>query len=229
MLKKILQFLGGAGVAIGMILLLAIPFFLAGWYENHFDSFYPWFVAIPGIGIWVVIFSIVASLVPRFRKFTGSTLVFCSWAFGAALWLVNLYVSLVTLGRVWTIVGIFCMGIGVFVTASIGLFLSDRSTDVWLMLFYLAIIYGLRMFGLFIASKYRSTKKSTRPPQTMGLNVRESEHVADRKLIALISTKGKTAEKVSADTMGAIQKYYDTISSPQKSSSSPRKGTEDQN
>ena len=77
-------------------------------------------------------------------------------ALGFLLWLVNFYISASTLGNVWTILGVLFFGVGVFVTAGLGLLLNHQFSDLFIMLIYLVTIYGIRMLGLFIASKYPS-------------------------------------------------------------------------
>ncbi len=156
MIKKAKEFLGGLGIVVGGIAimgtLMAIPILLINWYEIHFDAIYPWLVKVNAVSFGLILLSLLISLFPRARGITGSTIVLCSWALGAALWLLNLFISLNTLGHFWTIVGMLGLGIGVFVTAGIGLLLKGQFPTLLLILLYLAIIYGVRFLGVFIAS-----------------------------------------------------------------------------
>ncbi len=158
MIEKIKNLLGGTGIIIGFIALLLIPFFLLNWYEGIFNTIYPWIVKITGFAIWIIVLSFLISVFPKARYITGMIMVIFSWALGLMLWLVNLYVSGATLGNVWTIFGVAFMGIGVFITSGIGMLINGNFFDLFMMLIYLALIYGVRMLGLFVSSKYPEPK-----------------------------------------------------------------------
>lgn len=158
MKEKIKDFFYGLG-GIGFIVLVMVGFALliiGG--AKLFEFLYPFLEKISGI-TWVIVWLLVVlSIVPRFRKLTGTGIVLGTYIGGAIFWFLCFYITYALWGLLGIFIGVLLFGLGVFLTAILALLFSGQFMEALLFLFTFLQIILLRYFGYWIITKYKPKK-----------------------------------------------------------------------
>jgi MFS family permease len=101
---------------------------------------------------------LILSIVPRFRKFTGSGIVLGTFIGGAIFWLLCFYIIYSLWGFLGVLIGVFFLGLGVYFTAILALLFSSQFVQALMIALGVAQIFFLRWLGYWIITKYK-------PPQ----------------------------------------------------------------
>lgn len=118
--------------------------------------FNDWLTVLNQITTAFLVLFLLTSVIPSARNFTGNWIVICSYVFGILLWLFCLVVTYEFWGLFGVFMGAVLFGVGIFVTALVALVVHGDISSAGLILFSLVMIYGVRMLGYWIASRYHS-------------------------------------------------------------------------
>lgn len=146
----------GAGLLFAVLAILLIVFLVrggVGFIENHQDLI----DSINQIIIGVILLLLVLSVIPRLRMFTGLGIVYATSVWIFLLWLNCLGITYELWGLVGMFVGVIMFGLGIFATAPLALLFDGQWSVALTLLLTLAIMYGVRMLGNWIASKHKDT------------------------------------------------------------------------
>lgn len=105
--------------------------------------------------IGAILFLLVLSVVPRLRLFTGLGIAYASMLWIFLLWLNCLAVTYELWGFIGVFIGIFMLGLGVFVTAPLALLFAGEGGAALMLVINIAIMYGVKLLGAWVASKYK--------------------------------------------------------------------------
>jgi hypothetical protein len=90
----------------------------------------------------------------RTRGLSAVVFVYSSFGWGLYLWLMAFLYTYTNFGLFWLIVGLFFAGIGVVPIAIIGCLIHADWSGLLTALTMLAITFGFRFFGLYVATKH---------------------------------------------------------------------------
>ena len=148
-----------AGIA-GVIILFIIPILAVGGGLWFFDNFYQAMGCIALAVLALSVMLILLSIIPTLRIITGTGLYAISFILGGIFWLTCMY----TVYSVWGLLGVI-FGIvffkAVFVPAVLAVLLDfkdplqARLITLVILVLAMAIIYGLRFFGIWIIDKFK--------------------------------------------------------------------------
>lgn len=146
--------------------LLMVGVFAAGvigvaWFRETFSNL---FKIVNDITFGVFVLLVIVSVIPRAREFTGNWIVVCSYVFGVLLWLICLVVTYELWGFFGIFLGVIMLGFGIFVTAFIALLMHGEFLLAASILLSLCLIYGARVLGYWIISKYRTREPLRNEP-----------------------------------------------------------------
>jgi hypothetical protein len=144
---------GWFGLAVGFVVL--IIFLLKGgvnFIGNHQDLI----STISGIIIGIIVLMILVSMIPRARMFTGTAIVFLTYAWGLLFWLTCLAITFGLWGFVGTFIGVAMFGLGIFATAILAVLFTGQWAAALTLLVTIIIMYGVRALGHWIISKHRN-------------------------------------------------------------------------
>jgi hypothetical protein len=148
--------IGAFGVMIVVIILLGATFgfFMKGsaWI---FENYYGLFQSITNWVWGVVILLVILSVIPTIRIFTGLGIHYATYIWGAFFWLFCLFVTYELWGFFGIFLGLIMAGVGIFITAFLAVLFEGEVSVALMMALNLAIIYGIRMLGYWIATKHK--------------------------------------------------------------------------
>ncbi len=146
----------GAAVGLGFWLLmvgvLCIGVVGIVWFTEYFVD---WLAVLNQLTTAALVLLLIASFFPRARAFTGNAIVFCSYIFGSLLWLFSLVVTYEYWGILGVFIGAVLLGVGIFATGLFALLIYEGFLSALFIVFSLLVVYGIRMLGYWILSKYR--------------------------------------------------------------------------
>jgi len=155
--NNLIELLKGAGSMLFVItfslgaLLIGVIFFVG--IAKVSAILYPLVSAIAGISILAFIFLVLPlSLFQSFRPFLSGASVVISMIWGVSVWMFSFLVICGVLGF-WGIAMLFFFQV-VTPIAAIGLFFKGQWITGGSLLLSLAIVYGIRMYGLWLANLY---------------------------------------------------------------------------
>jgi hypothetical protein len=150
---------GTLGVVFMAVMVVASVFMIKGgaWV---FANYYDLFQTING-WVWIIVLLLlVLSVIPSIRIHTGLGIYYGTHIWGAFFWLFCLFVTYELWGLFGVLVGLVFAGVGVFATALIAVLLEGEGMVALMIALNLAIIYGVRMLGYWIATKHREKEIS---------------------------------------------------------------------
>jgi hypothetical protein len=131
-----------------VVLVLAFGSRLAVWLE-------PWVQALSGIALLVVMpISLLLLIAKRTRFYGGLGIYYASLAVGLSLWITCIAYAL-RVSVFWTLLGVMMGGLGIVPIAGIMTLIRRDWFGFGALVLVVAIVYGLRLLGLWIAGKYK--------------------------------------------------------------------------
>ena len=115
---------------------------------------------INGVAFLSITLLLILSLFSRLRLMTGNGLIVVTYIEGAVLWLICLYLTYIIWGLFAVFVGLLFFGIGIFPVAILALLFNGQFLIAFMLILSLAIIYGLRLLGVWIISKHSPTQEA---------------------------------------------------------------------
>jgi len=145
----------GLGMLFFVLVVFVIIFLIKGgvsFIENHQDLI----ESINQIIIGIIFLLLVISVIPKLRIFTGTSIVYLTFLWAFMVWLTCLAITYELWGLIGMFIGVIMLGLGIFITAPLALLFAGQWSATLILLLSLGIIYGVRMLGLWIASKHRN-------------------------------------------------------------------------
>lgn len=145
----------GLGLIFMVFMVLVFAFFVKGgvWLFANFNEL---FQTINGWVFALVLFLILLSAIPKIRIYTGLSIYYLTYVWGAIFWLFCLFVTYQFWGFLGIFIGLIMAGVGVFLTAFLAILFSGQISGALMIALNLAIIYGVRSLGYWIASKHKN-------------------------------------------------------------------------
>lgn len=208
MINKIKNFLSGIGwiglwigfvIVAGMIFALLI---IGG--AKLFELTYPILEKI-SIFTWSIVWLLVIlSIVPRFRKFTGTGIVLGTYIGGIILWFLGFYITYSLWGVLGILIGVLFLGLGVYFTAILALLFNKQFSQALFFIFSLLLIFLVRRLGFWILTKYK-TKENV----TLATECSSEKYVAipARKLFKKPLSLGIVFLSIFLFIMGAVELF----------------------
>ena len=144
------------GIVFFILVVFIIIFLVRGGVvliENHQDLIN----SMNEIIIGIILLLFVLSVIPRVRMITGMSIAYISLVWIFLFWLNCLVITYESWGLVGTAIGAIVMGIGIFATAILASLFSGQWIGALILLVTLIIMNGVRMLGLWIASKQKKS------------------------------------------------------------------------
>ena len=145
----------GLGLIFMVFMFVLFAFFVKGgvWL---FENFHELFQTITNWVWGVALVLIVLSVIPSIRMYTGLAIYYLTFIWGVFFWLFCLFVTYQLWGFIGIFVGLAMAGVGVFFTAFLAVLFTGQISGAFMIALNLAIIYGVRSLGYWIATKHRS-------------------------------------------------------------------------
>lgn len=156
MLKK-LKNIGwiGLGILFFVLIVFVVIFLIkggVGFIENHQDLIN----SINEIIIGLILLLLILSVIPRLRIYTGMGVAYMALIWTFLFWLNCLAITYELWGIVGMFIGVMMAGLGIFATAPLALLFAGQWSEALILLLTLGVMYGIRMLGLWIATKHKS-------------------------------------------------------------------------
>jgi len=161
MKEKIKDFLYGVGgIGLFVLIILAVSLLIIGG-AKLFEFLYPILekisIFIGGV-VWLLL---ILSIVPRFRKFTGSGIVLGTYIGGAIYWFLCFYITYSLWGVLGILIGVLFLGLGVYFTAILALLFNAQFIEALVIASGVAQIFFFRWLGYWIITKYKPPKQES--------------------------------------------------------------------
>ncbi|MCX6718472.1 MAG: hypothetical protein NTY81_02625 [Candidatus Staskawiczbacteria bacterium] len=145
------------GIGVFILVIIGFGLLIIGG-AKLFEIIYPFLENVSSF-VWGIVWLLIfLSIIPRFRNFTGNGIIIGTFIGGALLWFECFYITYSLWGLIGIFVGVLFMGLGVFFTAILALLFSGQFGPAFLFISSLLLIYLLRLFGVWIISKYKPRK-----------------------------------------------------------------------
>jgi len=145
------------GILFMCLMIATFVFFVRGgvWVtERYMDTFN----AINGWVFVTILVLLFLSVFPRLRLYTGLGIYYATTVWGVLFWFFCLWVTYQFWGFFGILIGLILAGIGIFATATLAILTSGQYFATFVMVLNLAMIFGVRMLGYWIATKHKETE-----------------------------------------------------------------------